>query len=415
MTRQQSPQVVATKKGKPVGLILLFAFIAIGVIGMIAYALTGKVLDIAKVYGQRKGVEATASVNGTSVFSGMIEYAGHRAYSRNILSPKLGRKADCIVWFPDDFDPPSEKTRQWFENWLKDKPGRTLIYVGRDFDAATFYWQNAKLTAPRDQQVEIRRRLLEAKNSFNNQRTSPAKMPTRPVKKPTGPVKKAAKPAKKPVDCNWFAFDSKPAPRKVRALGGDEKWRRDVDPAKLGIELNGRFKPSKEAKVLLESQGDMLVSAQPVWQSQIIVVTNGSFLLNLTLVNHEHRRLAAKLIDEIGPPAKAVVFLESKWSDPPIIDNDLFEGGPSGAEIFCVWPTNWILLQLSAIGIIFCFWRVPIFGPARHPKTEDLSDFGRHIDAVGELLELSGDAIFAHARLQHYHQSTKKADKKTKP
>ena len=40
------------------------------------------------------------------------------------------------------------------------------------------------------------------------------------------------------------------------------------------------------------------------------VVANGSFLVNLQLVNKEHRKLAGKLIDEV-PKGSRVVFIEA--------------------------------------------------------------------------------------------------------
>ena len=77
----------------------------------------------------------------------------------------------------------------------------------------------------------------------------------------------------------------------------------------------------------------MLVSREWFDESQLIVVANGSFLLNLPLVNHEHRKLAGKLIDAVGPPGQTVVFLESFAGGPPISD-DPSGGMPTGAEIF---------------------------------------------------------------------------------
>ena len=50
-----------------------------------------------------------------------------------------------------------------------------------------------------------------------------------------------------------------------------------------------------KATVLLESEGDLLagiVHRQGWMGSQVIVVANGCFLLNLPLVNHQHRQLA---------------------------------------------------------------------------------------------------------------------------
>ena len=215
-----------------------------------------------------------------------------------------------------------------------------------------------------------------------------------------------------PPDGEWFTFEKKPKHRKVRSLEGSEAWRDGIDAAKLEIELHGRTKPADDATVLLESQGDMLVSRRAVGQSRLFVVANGSFLLNLPLVNHQHRRLADKFIEQVGPAPQTVVFLESGWRDPPIAPSDGTSGRVSGAEIFCIWPTNWILIQLAAVGIIFCFWKVPVFGPTRRRKQQSLSDFGRHIDAMGELLELSGDEVFAHERLQQYSQATRSKNQK---
>ena len=131
----------------------------------------------------------------------------------------------------------------------------------------------------------------------------------------------------------------------------------------------------------------------------------------MPLVNHEHRKLAGKLIDEIGPPGQKVVFLESDAGGPPIRDKDPTLGTPTGLEIFNLWPTNWILLHLAAAGVIFCFVRWPIFGrPRRLPRAAP-SDFGRHITAEAELLKRSADRTYAAARLLHYRQLSGEMEK----
>ena len=54
-----------------------------------------------------------------------------------------------IAWSgsPDDFQPPSPDVAVWFESWLATRPHRTLIYVGRDFDAAPWYWRKMEAEA----------------------------------------------------------------------------------------------------------------------------------------------------------------------------------------------------------------------------------------------------------------------------
>jgi hypothetical protein len=134
----------------------------------------------------------------------------------------------------------------------------------------------------------------------------------------------------------------------------------------------------------------------------VIVVTNGSFLLNLPLVNHEHRKLAGSLIDEVGVNRR-VVFLEAS-GDPEVLDKEPEVSIPSGLDFLGVYPFNYILLQLAVAGMIFCFARLPIFGKPRDDQPTQLSDFGEHVSALGELLAKTGDYQFAASRLAHYQQ-----------
>ncbi|NUQ63227.1 MAG: hypothetical protein HUU20_12175 [Pirellulales bacterium] len=351
-------------------------------IALLLMAAAGCREEIDTFYGRRKGIPGSSSVNGTAVLAEMFEHDGHRVFSWNSLSPRLHERADVIVWFPDDFAPPSADVRDWLENWLLDEPNRTLILVGRDFDAAPWYWKKILPGAPPGQVTELQQRLSEARTDFGMERR--------------------AVPASE--DCDWFTIDGKAQRRDVRTLDGKAEWLEGVDPAKVEIELHSRLVPPDEAEVLLRSKDDVLVSRQQWEDSRVIVVANGSFLLNAMLVNHEHRKLAGQLIKEVGPPQKTVVFLESWPGGPPIRDEDPFPGLPTGMEIFHIWPTDWILLHTAVVGILFCLARFPVFGRPREIRQDSPSDFGKHIDALGELLERSGDTAYAYSRLVHYRQ-----------
>jgi len=356
---------------------------ALAILGLFFVLAGGCRDDIDTVYGQRTGNSwgSWTSVNGTRVLGKMFERAGHTVFSWRMLSPRLRRRADCIVWFPDDFHPPSEQACEWLEGWLRDEPGRTLIYVGRDFDAATWYWETIQPNAPAGQHQEILRRKLEAKSLF----------------------RRNLLPSSTTEDCKWFSAKGGNK-RKVRTVQGKPEWLEGIDPARLRIELNHAIVPSDDAEVLLESGADPLVTSEPIGASRVIVVANGSFLLNLPLVNHEHRRLAGQLIDEVGPPDRTVVFLESGPGGPFVFETDPSSGPPSALAIFHIWPANWILLHLAVVGVILCFSRFPIFGRPRDPEPEGTSDFGRHIQALGKLLQRSGDTAHAADRLSHYQQ-----------
>ena len=146
--------------------------------------------QIQTVYGQRSGPGATESVNGTVVFAEMFEAAGHHVSSWSSLSPRLDQ-ADCIVWFPDDLEPPSPGAVNWFETWLRARPHRTLIYVGRDFDAAEWYWRKVQPSAPRDQQEAIAALRARAEHRLSARRSQRAVTSCRWFARPTMAIRLA--------------------------------------------------------------------------------------------------------------------------------------------------------------------------------------------------------------------------------
>jgi hypothetical protein len=337
-------------------------------------------------YGRRAGIIGGDSVNGTAVLARMFETAGHHVTTATRLSPRVYEKADCIVWAPDDFKPPSTEVRQWFNAWWRHGQNRTLIYIGRDYDAAADYWQQVTASAPEDQRTEIRRRLAHDQNAFL---TAREQMP-------------------KDEDCEWFASHGKRKQRRVDALSGDPEWVSQIDTKEVDIELNGRLVPPDDAEILLESEGDALVSRQAMGnRGRLVLVVNGSLVLNVPLVNRENRKLAGRLIDDIGTPPKEVFFLESGPNGPPVWEDEPRERARTSLEVLAVWPFNIIFLQLGALGLIFCYSRLPIFGRPRPLAAPPLSDFGRHIAALGTLLQRTGDRAHALNRVAHYQQSVR--------
>ncbi|MCH8150377.1 MAG: hypothetical protein IH987_20765, partial [Planctomycetes bacterium] len=233
--------------------------------------------------------------------------------------------------------------------------GRTLIYVGRDYDAAPAYWAQVAPTAPAAKRTEVGVRAQKARASFTSDRV--------------------ALPAK-PEDWGWFTMDgtmntdAKGAPikRLPKQLTGHPNWTAGVDATKLDIELYGQITPKSEddVEVLLASGADVLVSRRGVGKSQRIVVANGSFLLNFPLVNHQHRKLAGSLIAEVGEE-KAVYFLESS-STPPLKDEEEASPMPTLFDFLEVPPVSYVLLHLVFVALIFGYSRWPIFGVPREEK-----------------------------------------------
>lgn len=348
--------------------------------------LLGRGDGIDDYYGRRSGVLGGDSVNGTAVLAGMFEAAGHKVSSSTRLSPRVFAKADCIVWAPNDFEPPRVEVRQWFDQWWADSPDRTLIYVGRDYDAAPDYWRTVQNAASGGDQVEMKRRQATAQADFLSARSH---MPAS-------------------EDCGWFTCQSQRRPRKVQSLAGKADWLNGVNPAKVQMELNGRLLPPAGAEKWLESRGDVLVSRQEMEDGQLIVVVNGSLVLNEPLVNHENRKLAGKLIEAIGPPQQNVVFLESEPGGPSVWNEEPREQQRTGLNIVGIWPFSLIFLHLVAAGLLFCYSRYPIFGRARPLEVPALADFGRHVAALGTLLERTRDRVYALNRVAHYQQAVRR-------
>jgi len=76
-------------------------------------------------------------------------------------------------------------------------------------------------------------------------------------------------------------------------------------------------------------------------------------------------------------------------------------------EVFTVWPIGIIVMQAFLVGIITCFALFPIFGRAREQTEELHGDFGKHIDALGKLLQRTKDEMYARDQLQQYYRQVR--------
>jgi len=360
--------------------------------------------EIDRTYGKRRGAEGEASVNGTAVLARMFELAGHEVRTRSYLSPRA-EEFDVIVWFPDDFQPPGEEPQEFLEEWLYGGRGRTLIYVGRDYDAAIDYWESMMTGAPPEQSVEILRRLARARAEHARAR---AVMP-------------------EAAECRWFQVRRGGTPRGAGRRGETPAmlqgpWA-DAGPFRSSALAGGdvvSLEPRKEPVLddfdeRLDTEIWLSADRVPlVWrvsssswdEGQIIVIHNGSFLLNLPLVEHEHRKLAGKLIDACGSAPKKVMFLESEAPGVTIFEEEPGTKYPTGFEAFTVWPLNAILLHFIVLGLTILACRWTVFGRPRELPRPPVSDFGRHVEALGELLARTQDHAYAESRLAEYHRQT---------
>jgi hypothetical protein len=401
MSTATATQPRTADTARPAWLWPVVGLVAAVVLLTVGYLLTAGTRneELPAAYGHRRGsTELVRSVNGTSVLAEMFRAAGHRVSTWTRLSPRL-EDFDVIVWAPDDFAPPTKEQREFLESWLsKGDSGRVVVYIGRDYDAATAYWDEVRPSAPAEDAAEIQRRWATARADYAKAR---AQMPAKQY-------------------AVWFTAKRDGQRRDVRTLQGE--WAKGIDASQCEITLQGRLDVPVQAdktpadplipekfEPLLLSDGDILAMrvTDPegnFGDGQVIVLANGSWVLNYPLVNHEHRKLAARLVNECGSPGK-VAFVESGPGGPDVLDKEPSSGS---SEPWPPYPLNAILFHVVVLGILFCLARFPIFGRPRDLPPEPAADFGRHVAALGELLARSQDRNYAQARLMQYRELAKR-------
>ena len=350
----------------------------------------GQSQAVKDTYGRRTGT-GRKSVNGTGVLGSMFESAGYQVRSWATLSPRI-EKEDVLVIVIDSFYAPHAEFCDRLEEWLSSDSGRTLIFIGRDYDAAVEYWKEVAPKSSAEQVDESQRRLANAIVKHESIRDSVEEEQSSP----------------------WFDVSYDEKPRLAKQLRGP--WAGDLDKnvslpltSKVSVpeDDENHWAGEMQSESLLKSGREDIVFKvrRAYWDdSQVIVVNNGSFILNLPLVDSTNQILATKLIDECGS-ASRVMFIEG---DSYRVGESDGNAMPTGWEAFTQWPLSAILIHLAFVGILFCFAVFPIFGKPRTDNDDSTSDFGKHIDALGKLLERTSDVAYAKSQLETYDKSRDK-------
>ena len=358
------------------------------VLAMLANACRAQV-PIETGYGRTSGTGFGASINGTSVFANLFRERGRRVDTSKVISPKI-ENYETIVWFPDRFDAPRTEVIDRLNLWMQLGSNRTVIYVGRDYDATIDYWQNVVDTSKGLQSELAQRKLAESISEFEFRRQTVA------------------------LDerCDWFQLKRGDEQVAKRLTG---PWASSLKGSNISIQLGRvQLKPpahwstqGRQTEVLLGSaDGELIYRIQSIstYDPHAIVVTNGSMLLNYRLVNSENRVIADLLVSEssgYGP----VLFLESGPEDIRIANTDARQGTQWS------WvgqpPLRYIVPHFLLLGVIYCFIWFPIFGRAKKLPPETNSNFGLHIESIAHSLANSGQENEAYRILNRYRETLK--------
>ena len=425
----------------------LSAVILGGIVCGILLLSSGCSSRVTMVYGESDDYRAKCSPAGNTVLRAMVEERGHKTYTVRSLSPANMERLNTLIWCPDDFPNHKKETFTWIEQWLA-KGNRTLVYIGRDFSPQAAYWsdiatQQGNSPANRAKWLVAIDEIAGANNSLDAKRRLSRSSLVMPW-------------------CRWELRGGRL--QTVRSLKGP--WSEGVDVQDTNIEVRSAFLPLKASELStlkneLESAIDKRKSVPPVgvpppptavplrfgpedWESQqvelisgvnqeklpelktlltdsdltpligivdtdsiagsrIIIVNNNSLFCNHSMLRSAHRDIAAMMMDEFSDGG--VGFISGE--EDPLIRTDNLDDRQRGFEMLTVWPLNVVAIHAAFLGLATMIAYFPIFGRPRKLRKSSSADFGKHVEAVGALMQKSGDRAYAIEQISEYFKNVR--------
>ncbi|MGV3484303.1 MAG: hypothetical protein ACO1RT_07785 [Planctomycetaceae bacterium] len=378
-------------------------------------------------YGRSRGVSGDQSINGFGVLRRSYESEGWSSREVNRLNERLAN-VDALVWLPQYRDTFNDTARQWFDQWLREKP-RTLVYLVPDDGCETRYLEIARQVAPKNQRLAYRRRL--------------ARLETDQL------IRRLGEDAT--VDNGWFAVERLPDATPIGGSGSEWQLPRRMSrsatasqpdfgqptvdyqviasPIGQASSSSGPATPNtpvpptsrlpgssgsgsalpisdlKHASLLSASDGSPVVvrlTAAQWGDSKVIVVGGGSLLSNFAMTASPSQQIASHLIAESGTAPGVVGFMTTDYRGAVVSQVNPEINRQTGMELLTVWPLSLIVLHLAVMGFIVCMILLPIFGRPREHEAAPASDFSDHLDAVASLMIKSGGEVYARRRVSDY-------------
>ena len=366
---------------------------------------------VATKYG--KVNEQPLSINSTSLFAERLKELGYDVTVRNRISPKID-EFGIVFWFPENIRCPSDEATKAIEEWMDKGGSKTLVYVGADYRADEDYYQAAQKRVSTETKAESQRLLSEAQLATQNRRNSWQA--------------NASWPDWSNTKCDWFDIEVIKPPKHSNLLAGPMADNAILSVApELPVEVMMSPKQSTakwEIESLLTVDGEDMVyrlaDNNSYSNNQIIVVQNGSFLVNFAAVDPNKQALADQLVaeatslseDEYGFGfgfSQQVLILESEYEIP--VRNTDFVNQNSWAWI-AEEPLCYIVPHALLLGVLYCFVYFPISGrPKRTPK-KSTATFRNHINAIAKQLSKSSSKDYARRTIEQYQESVSGSNKK---
>ena len=342
--------------------------------------------EVETTYGRSRG----QSINGTNTLSELIRDRGHPTRVAIRYNEVLADWAQVVVRFAPYPGPPSRAEADWLGEWLNSGPGRKLVYVPRDYEANTEFWARMLAATPPGTAAADRQRIQARRDEV---RQAAGDQPA-----------KAEHPA---AVRDWFGTEptNKPRPAEVtvcRQLAGP--WADGVDPGSASLPAHEAIQADNNEDVLLTGDGKKLVVAwnysnDESQDGSVLVVANGSFLLNAALLNPARRPLATRVVDWIGAGSSHVALVEGAY----VLDEP-GAGSSSTFHLLTVEPFGWIAAHLAVFGGLLGLAIATTLG---RPRPEPLGEIERpsaHPVALGAILARTRQEAVARELITTYRR-----------
>ncbi len=342
--------------------------------------------EVETTYGRSRGL----SINGTNAFAELLRAKGHSVRAAVRYNEILGHWAAVLIRFAPHSGPPSRDEAEWLSHWLDDGPGRKLIYIPRDYAANAEFWARMLQATPPGT-TDAERQAIQARRD-------------------AAPVVETVRSGKSnpPADARkWFATEptNRDQPAEVSLSQHlDGPWAEGVDSAAAALPVHESIRADNDENVLLTGDGKKLVVA---WTDtndesaagQVLIVANGSFLLNAALLNKARRPLATRVVDWVGDGSSHVAFVEGAYA----LDEDN-AAAPSPFHLLMVEPFGWITTHLAIFGGLLCLALAAPLGRSCPEPPSAIERPSAHPVALGAILARTRQGTVAHETLVAYRR-----------
>ncbi|WP_010584413.1 DUF4350 domain-containing protein [Schlesneria paludicola] len=317
-----------------------------------------------------------ASINGVSAFVEILRQSGRNVDVWPAISARMQYRYQTLIVFDSKFDPLPARLCRDLEEMIIDGTLTTLVVVVRDSDAAVDYWRQM-----RDRSDSSEKDREAADKSFRSELAL---------------FQAAARPEFDSDSGTWYGLkrvdrSTDSTVRTIECASSEGPF--SVEARWL---LNRRLEPRSTAELFWKSGDDPLLTYEVHEAYDVFVLGSATPLLNGGLVDPGNRRLAAEFTKFIPETGRVAVALSSRWHD-----SDETES-PSILQFLKVHPNGWVFGQGILAMLLFCWSRYPIFGRPRESISVETARFGRHVEALGNLLRRTRNTNYARQRIRDW-------------